>query len=165
MKINNSLEILIEKIPRKGMSKKCQRFLPNIVRQYFEDVSLNELKHKLKDKNKGFADLIYRRLEQIKMGGLKKTALFSGKHPNDIKEGAVFAESIINYCMHAGKLEKELIKSSRKFKKESKINKDFLRKRYIDNEKETKDYHKLNSIAKEPEFYVFIIDNLLDKDY
>jgi len=104
--MKEGIEILLKKISRNGMSKKCQKFLPKIAENYFEGIPLDLLKERLGKKNRGFADIIYGRLEQIKINGLKKASGYVGKHYRDLKIDAVFADSIIQFC-RSNKLEKK----------------------------------------------------------
>jgi len=56
-------------------------------------------------------------------------------------------------------LKKKLLKVSKNFG----INKKFLDRRYKEKDKKNEDASALQSIAKDPNFYAFIMNNLLDK--
>ena len=153
-----AMKVLIEKLPKKGMSKDCQDFIPKIAEYYFKGHSLSQTKEYFST-HQGFADIIYHRIEQIKNDGLKKVSHYFGKHPKDLKEDYLFANSIIEYSLKRKNLEKEISKTIKlvNIDIESKKN---LEKKYID--KENVNVKKeLNDIARSPEFYLFISEKLM----
>ncbi len=156
----NGLETLIEKIPKNGMSKDCQKFLPFIARQYFNEKPAKQLETELSKKNKGFVDIIYNRLgktlDQITITALKKPCGYSGRHPLDIKDDpALVADIIIKHCINYKlRLQTKLLEIS----KGTGITKDFLDRRYKRGKELETDREVLASFGKKPNFYVFMID-------
>ena len=116
----DNIEVLLEKIPRNGMSKGCQKIFPHIARHYFNpesrltsyDGSFDELKSGLKKKNQGYAEEIYKRLESVKLNSLKTASqVMNGRHPRDLAEDYVFAETIMRYCVSFTNKKKGLTKN------------------------------------------------------
>ena len=154
----DALEILLEKIPKNGMSKKCQEFLPLITRYYFDGKQLEDCPSKFGKKN---ILITYNRLNQIKIKGLKKISEVLAKHPKDIEDDVAFADAIIEYSFYFKKLKKEMFKI---FNKLDTKNKNSLNQRYKKNKKLSEDYRSVQVLARTPNFYVFIIDKILDKN-
>lgn len=154
-----SLENLMDKLPRAGMSKKCQKFLPLVLEQYFNGESLEEIKDGLSKNHFGYVDKIYGKLEQIKLDSLKLiTRVMPVGHPNSLKEDVAFTDTIITYCINFGKLKKEIFKV---FKVLDKKQEAILKLRYKEKKGTANDYHALNSLARTPELYNFVIDKIL----
>ena len=156
--MSDGLEILLEKIPRNGMSKKCQKFLPSIAKYYFERKQPENCPPKFGKKN---VLIVYDRLNQIKIKGLKKISGVLAKHPKDIEDDVAFADAIIEYSFYFKKLKKEISKIFNKLNIEDK---NTLNKRYKKNKKLSEDYRSVQVLAKTTDFYVFIIDKILDKN-
>lgn len=160
MENRNGLEILIGKIPRRGMSRKCQELLPFIGKQYFDGKPLEQLKNELNKKSKGYVEITYRRLDwmldQIKINALKKPCGYSGKHPLDIKDDpALVADIIIKHCIdYKLRLQTKLLEIS----KGTGITKSFLDRRYGEGKEIEIDRKVLASFGSSPNFYVFMMD-------
>ncbi len=155
--MEKGLEILLEKIPKNGMSKKCQEFFPFITKYYFEGKPQKDCPSKFGKQN---INLVYNRLNQIKINGLKKISGVLAKHPKDIEDDVAFADAVIEYSFYFKKLKKEIFKI---FKKLNTKNRNILNKRYKEDKKFNEDYHSLQALTRNPDFYVFIIDKILDK--
>lgn len=154
-----SIEILVEKIPRRGMSVDCQKFLPNAVDKYFREESLEELT----TRKKGFAKGIYYILEErVKMNSLKKATSIMSLHPKDVKEDAEFADTIITYCTYYPKLKKDIFKLFDRVFKKDKESKELIYKRYKNGNK-CDVRRELKILGRNPEMYNFIIDKVLNK--
>lgn len=185
----NNLEVFLEKIPRCGMSKGFQKILPHIAKQYFNGKSKDQLE--ISEKNKKYVDPIWRRLEGIKINGLKKVGGVRVFHYKSRMEPQAFADAILEYCMNCKKgLQTKLVNTL----KEPKINADFLKKLYrvkkVDEENDAilkrvykegegrdKDDKKMSKkdeeekqkriailkrAAHKPGLYIIILDHVLD---
>ena len=165
MENRNGIETLIEKIPKNGMSKKCQELLPFIGKQYFNEKPAKQLEDDLGKKNKGYVEITYRRLDrmldQIKINALKKPCGYSGKHPLDIKDDpALVADIIIKHCIdYKLRLQTKLLEIF----KDIGITKSFLDRRYNKGKELETDRKLLVSLGNNPNFYIFMM-NLNGKD-
>ena len=160
--MENNLESLIEKIPRNGMSRKCQNKLSLIAGQYFNKKPANQLKKELSHIHKGFVDEIYKRLNWvIKTESLNKICGIMGRHPEDCKKDSEFADMVITYCINysppKSKLKKEIFKIFDYLDEESKTN---LYKRYKKGDK-LNILNELKILANTQNFYVLITDKIL----
>ena len=156
--MRDGLEVLLEKIPINGMSKKCQKFLPSIAQYYFDGKQPEDCASKFGKKN---VNLVYSILNQIKINGLKKISGVLAKHPKDIENDVAFADAIIEYSFYFKNLKKEIFKIFNKLDRE---NKNSLNQRYKKNKKLSEDYRSVQVLARTPNFYVFIVDKILDKN-
>lgn len=163
----NKIELICERMPKRGMSDKCQKKLPIILEEYFRGASLDELKKKYR----GFANKVCDRLrEYTKTEGSKKLALIFGKHEKELYEDYNFTETVVKYCMWSNGLEKEFFNSMNISEKE----RAYLRAKYKlgDEEKQKKEEiiasknrididDLLKSISKDEEFYRFVAKNII----
>jgi len=153
----DNLEVFLEKMPRHGMSKGFQKILPYIAKQYFNGKSQNQLE--IGEKNRKYIDPVWRRLEGIKINGLKKVGGVRAFHYNDRMEDNAFADTILEYCMNCKKgLQTKLARTI----EEPKINANFLKKLYRENKKDSNDKVILKRVAHESGLYIIILDHVLD---
>lgn len=164
--MRDGLEILLEKIPRNGMSKKCQEFLPFIAKYYFDGKQLEDIKSKLSKKHREYAKEIYKRIENtITISSLKKITPVMGLHPEDVKYGVAFIDTILKYCTILSpkkeKLEKKLIDAINMGDRNFRI---FLKRRYKEGGSNKDDINMITKI-KNQNFYLFIAKNILNGNY
>ncbi len=165
----DSLYVLLEGIPRAGMTKKCQELIPYIDKQYFDGKSLDELKEELGKKNRGYAKEIYNRIEQtIKIVSLRKVTPVMGLHPEDVKHRVGFVDTILKYCVSLSpkkeKLEKKLIDAIKIGNKENDKNlKSFIERRYKEEKPSKGDNYIAKNIGKDQRFYLFVRKNILNE--
>ncbi len=164
------IELICERIPKRGMSDKCQKKLPIILEEY---LSKGTSIDKLKKKYRGFANKACDGLrEYAKTEGSKKLAPFFGEHEKELCDDYKFTESVVKYCMWNNGLEKEFFNSMNIPEK----GRNYLRVKYklSDEEKQKKEeiitYKNrieiedlLRSISKDEEFYRFVTKNILSK--
>ncbi len=158
----SGIEDLIEKLPKNGMSRKCQRLMKGISLRYFKGEPREHAKQNYGEKNRGFVDVVYRRLDHIKEEGLKRVVGFKGGHINDYKgEGSVqlFSDAIIDFCINRKDLEKKLAETLDRIG----VGGDFLKK-YREKGKKSQYRDTLKEIAKNPYFYSFILENIINRD-
>lgn len=166
MKNNKNLEEFISKISHTGMSAKYQKLLPNILENYFDGKSLEESRERVKEKNRGLVNRTYDLMENLKIYSLKKTsATLSSviKNPREtVKLGDHFFVAAIFEAMNSNKNSKKKISGfSKKYNLQA-FMKDFLNEDFSKKENAIRDYREeLSKVARDPEFYVFVMDNFL----
>ena len=160
---------IIEKIPRYGMSKRCQKLLPRITKEYFHGKSLQYLKDKSSKKNKGCIQEIYKRIElTIKELSLDKITPLMGVHREDVKHDVAFVDTILKYCIHfrgpGQKLENKLLDAVKTENKEyNKKFRIFIKRRYNEEKSGKEDIGIVKSI-KNQDLYLFIAKNIINKN-
>ena len=158
------------RIPKSGMTKKCQELIPYIDEQYLNSKSLDELKEGLGKKNRGYAQEIYKRIEStIKITSLRKVAPVMGLHPEDFKHKVGFVEAILRYSVRSSpkkeKLEKKLIDAIKTGNRENDKNLRSFIKRIYKEEKpipRNGDIDMAKKIGSDQRFYLFVRKNILN---
>lgn len=158
MEKNNSIECLVKRISPPRRIKRFQKIMPQIIQGYLEMKLPEQIEIKGR-KEKKFVKKIYYELEQIKKEGLKKPCGFFGVHYSDIKDNpSLFSEIIIKYCVSINMKTKLL-----EFSKGTGVTSKFIKRRYIEGKSQPADRQALNSLGKSPNFYLFMINNLLNE--
>ena len=130
---NNKIDVICEKIFRRGISIGCNKMLKSIIKDYLNGNGENELKENLKN-YAGLINRVYGTFKDIKTRASKKISPYFGRHYTELIENYNFTEGIIRYSLIInGSLEKkmfELVNSiseeqksilKRKYKKEKKV--------------------------------------------
>ena len=167
----DSLYVLLEAISRAGMTKKCQELIPYIDEQYLDGKSLDELKEGLGKKNRGYAEEIYKRIEQtIKIMSLRKVVPVMGLHVEDFKHRVGFVEAIFRYCVSLSpkeeKLEKKLIDAIKTGNREDdEILRSFIKRTYKEEKPIPRngDINIAKKIGGDQRFHLFIRKNILNE--
>jgi len=167
MKRKESLNKLVQKIPTSGLSKKNLEVLPDIIEQYLngnsraqttENLEKSKSK-KIRQKCSGYVGEIYKRIEYIKLNGLKKMYRFTLIHPNSIQNETQLANAIIEYSIKVKNLEEKLINN---FENPNKIRR-FIKRKYKEGKHEKDDIKILDSLGKHPALYLLLLDEILSK--
>ncbi len=157
---NNKIDIICEKIFRRGISIDCNKTLKSIIKDYFNGTSENELKENLKG-YVGLINRVYGTFKDIKTRASKKISPYFGRHYTELIENYNFTESVIKYSLIINRsLEKKMFELINSINEEQKS---ILKKKYQKEEKV--DIHEiLKSLSKDPGIYIFTIDNILKEN-
>jgi predicted transcriptional regulator len=159
-------ENLLQKIPKKGISKKGQKLMPLILEEYFKGKSLQSSEKKFGKRNEGHVEEVYKRVESIiKEESLKKITPFMAIHKEDVKYDTAFIDTILKYCIQfrgpKERLERRLLDSLKRYDNEyDKKTKDFLERRYKKEEYFSGDANIIKEM-KSQKLYLFIAKNIL----
>ncbi len=157
------VENLLERMPRNGLSRKCQdKYLNFVVNAYVNGKSEYLVNEALNyHRRNGFVRVIYNRIEYaIKKDSLKIIAGVLGRHHEDLMCDVLFADSVLDFCVKAG-LEKKLMRYLN-YNQDNEL-KDFLKRKYKEKIRFPDDRKILKQIAKKQEFYLFILKEILYK--
>lgn len=146
------IEKIIDYVPRRGMSRDCQKFLPHAIHMYFRrDIGFHNLKHR----KKAFADEAIKRVEKIRESGLRKMLgeIIVG-HPKDYMDPVASVDITIKYCAKK-KLKTKFQKASKDYMKKE----DFERR--VKDQRSEGDRSRLKDFGKSPEFYLFLRDEII----
>ena len=160
-------ELLIERIPRRGMSKKFQEKLPQVFRGYLKKEPEDRLISKFPQYGRCI-ERIYPRLEQminqIKVDSLNNICGIMGRNPISHKDDVEYVDTVITFCtQYSGKksgLNKRIFKV---FNTLSKKDQDTLYKRYKDGKKNIEDRSALQNLSEELDIYAFVVNERLDR--
>ncbi|MFH1585530.1 MAG: hypothetical protein ABIB79_02065 [archaeon] len=152
-----SLEVLIRKFPTKGMSRKCQEFIPRVLNQYFQGRDFEILEKYAGNKNKTFVRQISHVMNQIRINSAKKVGGYFGQHHEDLKEDVPLADAIIKYSL----LHKSDNGILNVFNCLDDQQRTIIEKRYLNDEK-INVQNELKTLARKPEFYSYMLDDILD---
>lgn len=149
MSKTQNLKLLVEKIPKYEMSKKCQSLALRFGRKYFKGKTIEQVKKRLSKKRGGIAGVVYKRLGQVKEDCLSVITPYLAQHINNFKDDCLFAKAVIEYSAIYGNLEEEIFDVFKEvYKNKEKI--DLMHNRKA-----------LETFGRDPALYNFIIDNIL----
>jgi|SRR3989344_130995 len=154
---NNKIDVICEKIFRRGISIGCNKMLKSIIKDYLNGNGENELKENLKN-YAGLINRVYGTFKDIKTRASKKISPYFGRHYTELIENYNFTEGIIRYSLIInGSLEKKMFELVNSISEEQKS----ILKRKYKKEKKVDIHEILKTLSKDPGIYIFTIDNIL----